>query len=46
VRQRRVQSLLVTRVALKRELFMFPYKAPRTRLLRHAYGLLYGRGAR
>jgi len=42
----KVQSLLVTRVGLNRELFMFPYKAPRTRLLRRAYGLLYGRGAR
>jgi acyl-CoA reductase-like NAD-dependent aldehyde dehydrogenase len=42
----KVQSLLVTRVALNRELFMFPYKAARTRLLRRGYGLLYGRGAR
>ena len=42
----KVQSLLVTRVALKRELFMFPYKAMRTRLLRRGYALLYGRGAR
>jgi acyl-CoA reductase-like NAD-dependent aldehyde dehydrogenase len=42
----KVQSLLVTRVALKRELFMFPYKAARTRLLRRGYGLIYGRGAR
>ena len=32
--------------ALKRELFMFPYKAMRTRLLRRGYALLYGRGAR
>jgi acyl-CoA reductase-like NAD-dependent aldehyde dehydrogenase len=42
----KVQSLLVTRKALKRELFMFPYKAGRTRLLRRGYGLLYGRGSR
>ncbi|HEY5317177.1 MAG TPA: aldehyde dehydrogenase family protein [Solirubrobacteraceae bacterium] len=42
----KVQSLLVTRLALKRELFMFPYKAARTRLLRRGYVLLYGRGNR
>jgi acyl-CoA reductase-like NAD-dependent aldehyde dehydrogenase len=42
----KVQSLLVTRRALKREVFMFPYKAGRTRLLRRGFGLLYGRGAR
>ena len=42
----KIQSLLVTRRALKRELFMFPYKAGRTRLLRRAFGLLYGRGNR
>jgi acyl-CoA reductase-like NAD-dependent aldehyde dehydrogenase len=42
----KVQSLLVTRHALKRELFMFPYKSGRTRLLRRGYGLLYGRGNR
>jgi acyl-CoA reductase-like NAD-dependent aldehyde dehydrogenase len=42
----KIQSLLVTRVALKRELFMFPYKALNTRLLRRGYRLLYGRGAR
>jgi len=42
----KVQSLLITRLALKRELFMFPYKAGRTRLLRRGYALLYGRGAR
>jgi acyl-CoA reductase-like NAD-dependent aldehyde dehydrogenase len=42
----KVQSLLVTRRAPKRELFMFPYKPGRTRLLRRAFGLLYGRGDR
>ncbi len=42
----KVQSLLVTRRALKREPFMFPYRAGRTRLLRRVFGLLYGRGRR
>jgi acyl-CoA reductase-like NAD-dependent aldehyde dehydrogenase len=42
----KVQSLLVTRRALKRELFMFPYTAARTKLLRRMFGLLYGRGNR
>jgi acyl-CoA reductase-like NAD-dependent aldehyde dehydrogenase len=40
------QSLLVTRRALKREPFMFPYTARQTRLLRRFYRLVYGRGAR
>jgi acyl-CoA reductase-like NAD-dependent aldehyde dehydrogenase len=40
------QSLLVTRRALKREPFMFPYKAGRTMFLRRVFGWLYGRGAR
>jgi acyl-CoA reductase-like NAD-dependent aldehyde dehydrogenase len=42
----KTQSLLVTRRALKRELFMFPYKAGRTMLLRRVFGWLYGRGQR
>ncbi|MGA9859106.1 MAG: aldehyde dehydrogenase family protein [Solirubrobacteraceae bacterium] len=42
----KVQSLLVTRHALKREPFMFPYKARQTMLLRRFYKLFYGRGAR
>jgi acyl-CoA reductase-like NAD-dependent aldehyde dehydrogenase len=42
----KTQSLLVTRRALKREPFMFPYKASRTMLLRRLFGLLYGRGKR
>jgi acyl-CoA reductase-like NAD-dependent aldehyde dehydrogenase len=42
----KVQSLLVTRRALKREPFMFPYKARQTRLLRGFFTLLYGRGSR
>jgi acyl-CoA reductase-like NAD-dependent aldehyde dehydrogenase len=42
----KIQSLLVTRRALKREPFMFPYKARQTMLLRRFFKLLYGRGAR
>jgi acyl-CoA reductase-like NAD-dependent aldehyde dehydrogenase len=42
----KVQSLLVTRRALKREPFMFPYTARTTMLLRRMFKLLYGRGAR
>jgi acyl-CoA reductase-like NAD-dependent aldehyde dehydrogenase len=38
----KVQSLLITRRALKREPFMFPYKASRTMLLRRVFRLLYG----
>jgi acyl-CoA reductase-like NAD-dependent aldehyde dehydrogenase len=39
----KVQSLLVTRRALKREPFMFPYRARRTLLLRRLFKFLYGR---
>jgi acyl-CoA reductase-like NAD-dependent aldehyde dehydrogenase len=42
----RQQSLLVTRVAPKRDLHMFPYKAATTGLLGRAMRLLYGRGKR
>jgi acyl-CoA reductase-like NAD-dependent aldehyde dehydrogenase len=42
----KVQSLLVTRRALKREPFMFPYRAGRTMLLRRLFRVLYGRGER
>jgi acyl-CoA reductase-like NAD-dependent aldehyde dehydrogenase len=42
----KTQSLLITRRALKREPFMFPYKASRTMLLRRVFGWLYGRGQR
>jgi acyl-CoA reductase-like NAD-dependent aldehyde dehydrogenase len=42
----KVQSLLITRRALKREPFMFPYKARQTMLLRRFFKLLYGRGSR
>jgi acyl-CoA reductase-like NAD-dependent aldehyde dehydrogenase len=39
----KTQSLLITRRALKREPFMFPYRARRTRLLRRFFKLVYGR---
>ncbi len=39
----KIQSLFVTRRALKREPFMFPYRASRTRLLRRFFKLIYGR---
>jgi acyl-CoA reductase-like NAD-dependent aldehyde dehydrogenase len=42
----KVQSLLVTSRALKREPFMFPYTRRTTLLLRRFYKLLYGRGSR
>jgi acyl-CoA reductase-like NAD-dependent aldehyde dehydrogenase len=42
----KIQSLLVTRRALKRELFMFPYTARTTMLLRRLFKVLYGRGER
>jgi acyl-CoA reductase-like NAD-dependent aldehyde dehydrogenase len=42
----RRQSLLVTRVGLRREPFMFPYSARTTRLLGRAIKLVYGRGRR
>ncbi len=42
----KVQSLLVTRRALKREPFMFPYRKRRTMLLRRMFRVLYGRGSR
>jgi acyl-CoA reductase-like NAD-dependent aldehyde dehydrogenase len=42
----KTQSMFITRRALKREPFMFPYKAGRTRLLLRFYRMLYGRGKR
>ncbi len=42
----KVQSLLVTKRALKREPFMFPYSARQTKLLRTMLKLVYGRGKR
>ncbi len=40
------QSLVLTKLALKREIHMFPYKARTTRLIQRAFGFLYGRGGR
>ena len=42
----KVQSLLVTRLAPKRDLHMFPYTKLRTRALRAMVKFLYGRGQR
>jgi acyl-CoA reductase-like NAD-dependent aldehyde dehydrogenase len=40
------QSILVTRFALKRDPYMFPYKRRTTRLLGRLLKLIYGRGRR
>ena len=42
----RQQSLLITRLAPKKELHMFPYRERRTKLLGKAVELIYGRGKR
>jgi acyl-CoA reductase-like NAD-dependent aldehyde dehydrogenase len=42
----RVQSLLVTKLAPKRDIHMFPYTKGRSRALRRFYKFLYGRGKR
>jgi acyl-CoA reductase-like NAD-dependent aldehyde dehydrogenase len=42
----RQQSILVTRMAPKRDVHMFPYKARTTKLLGRVLKLLYGRGRR
>jgi hypothetical protein len=42
----KAQSLLVTRRALEREPFMFPYTRRRTLLLRRLLRVMYGRGRR
>ena len=42
----RQQSLLITRIAPKKELHMFPYRARTTKLLGRAVKLIYGRGKR
>ena len=42
----KVQSLLITHRALKREPFMFPYRSRSTMMLRRVFKLLYGRGSR
>jgi acyl-CoA reductase-like NAD-dependent aldehyde dehydrogenase len=40
------QSLLISRLHLKREVFMFPYRAKSSKLLFKGVRLLYGRGKR
>jgi acyl-CoA reductase-like NAD-dependent aldehyde dehydrogenase len=40
------QTLLITRLAPKRDVHMFPYKAKTTKLLARGLRLLYGRGKR
>ena len=42
----RQQAILVTRVAPKREIHYFPYRAGTTRLLGRLFKLVYGRGPR
>ena len=42
----RQQSLLITRLAPKRDIHMFPYKAKTTRLIGRVFKFLYGRGKR
>ena len=42
----KVQSLLITKRALKREPFMYPYSARQTKLLRGMLKFFYGRGKR
>jgi acyl-CoA reductase-like NAD-dependent aldehyde dehydrogenase len=42
----KVQSLLVTRLAPKRDVHMFPYSKGRTRALQRLFKVLYGRGKR
>jgi acyl-CoA reductase-like NAD-dependent aldehyde dehydrogenase len=42
----RQQAILVTRLALKRELHFFPYRARTTKFLGRLVKLLYGRGTR
>jgi acyl-CoA reductase-like NAD-dependent aldehyde dehydrogenase len=42
----KTQSLLITKLAPKRDLHMFPYSRRRTRLLQRMLRLLYGRGRR
>jgi hypothetical protein len=40
------QSLLIKRLAPKRDIHMFPYKRGTTKLIGRAFRLLYGRGRR
>ena len=40
------QAIVVTRLGMKKELFMYPYKPRTSRLLARLFKLLYGRGRR
>jgi len=40
------QAIVVTRMGMKKELFMFPYKPRTSRMLAGLFKLLYGRGKR
>jgi hypothetical protein len=42
----RQQAILVTRIAMKRDVHFFPYKPTTTKLLGRLTKLLYGRGKR
>jgi acyl-CoA reductase-like NAD-dependent aldehyde dehydrogenase len=42
----KTQSLLVTKLAPKRDVHMFPYTKGRTRMLQRLFKFLYGRGKR
>jgi acyl-CoA reductase-like NAD-dependent aldehyde dehydrogenase len=42
----KVQSVLVTKIAPRRDVHMFPYRKRRTRALQRLYKFLYGRGKR
>jgi hypothetical protein len=40
----KTQSLLITKLAPKRDIHMFPYRKRRTRMLERLTALMYGRG--
>src|SRR5947199_8565739 len=40
------QAIVVTRLGMKKELFMYPYKSRTSRMLARLFKLLYGRGRR
>jgi hypothetical protein len=40
------QAIVVTRLAMKKEIFMYPYKGRTSRLLARFFKFMYGRGRR
>ena len=40
------QAIVVTKLAMKKELFMYPYKSRTSRMLAGFFKLMYGRGKR